>query len=403
MLLYDRPRGAALRARIRSTPAEDMQYRRQEATVGSKTLVTPAKSVDPTKMSPDATLSEAAEFVNEMYRGLTGEAMRRCIVDGDRRPMRDLGRARRRFRRRDARIELCFLEMKTESIPTRKETEFAAGLAHAHSDIVPLPMLSNFVDRVTDVSVEGQRTVRTLNQARFEGVMGYLRDAVDATVQIGSKPMMGYVPNYRLYFEEMVGLYVDRGINAFYFDARASTPVALQAPLRALRRELGGRGALEDSLIHVINPGTGGGGGGWNGTAIPARDVLGFGLGIDILGDRHVQNRTRCGAAEGAGRQPGCRYMLFDKSRYSYLLAPDADELRSSYPGDSGMDADEFLAPGRAADRGLQHAFNSEQLALESARLGERLAESKPMLPYLAGKRDVRDADIEILKHASVR
>ena len=43
------------------------------------------------------------------------------------------------------------------------------------------------------------------------------------------------------------------------------------------------------------------------------------------------------------------------------------------------------------------------QLALESARLGERLAESKPMLPYLAGKRDVRDADIEVLKHASVR
>ena len=178
--------------------------------------------------------------MNEAYRGLTGEAMKRCSVDGDRRPMCDLGRARRLFRRRDARIELCFLEMRTGPIPTRKETEFAAGLAHAHSDIVPLPMRSNFVDRVTDVSVEGRRTVRTLNDAMFERVMGYLRDSIDAMMRLGSKPVMGYIPNYRLYFEEIVGMYVDRGINAFYFDARAATPVALQAPLGALRRELDG-------------------------------------------------------------------------------------------------------------------------------------------------------------------
>ena len=187
-----------MRLGIRSTPAEDLQYRRQEVSAGSKTLVTPAKSVDPTRLSPDAAVSEAAECVNEAYRGLTGEAMRRCSVDGDRRPMRDLGRARRLFRRRDARIELCFLEMRTGPIPTRKETEFAAGLAHAHSDIVPLPMLSNFVDRVTDVSVEGRRTVRTLNDAMFERVMGYLRDSIDAMMRLGSKPVMGYIPNYRL-------------------------------------------------------------------------------------------------------------------------------------------------------------------------------------------------------------
>ena len=391
-----------MRARIRSTPAEDLQYRRQEVTVGSKTLVTPAKSIDPTRLSPIAAVSEAAECVNEAYRGLTGEAMGRCILGDDQRPMHDLGRARRLFRRRDARIELCFLEMKTESIPTQREIEFAAGLAHAHSDITPLPMLSGFVDRVTDVAAEGQRIVRTPNHARFERVMGYVRSAVDAIMQLNSKPIMGYMPNYRLYFEEMVGLYVDRGINAFYFDARTSAPVALQASLRALLGELGRHDALEDSLVHVINPGTGRERGA-GGSTIPARDVLGFGLGIDILGDRHMQIHTRRGAAESARRSPGCRYRLFDKSKYSYRPVSDADEVMSFYPVDSGIGVDEFLAPSRVADRGLQNAFNSEQLALEAARLGERLAESEPMLPYLAGKRDVRDADVEILKRARVR
>ena len=67
------------------------------------------------------------------------------------------------------------------------------------------------------------------------------------------------------------------------------------------------------------------------------------------------------------------------------------------------MDVDEFLAPGSAEDKGLHNAFNSEQLALEAARLGGRLAKSEPMLPYLAGKPGVMDADVEILKHAGVR
>ena len=390
-----------MRARIHSTPAGDLQYRRQVVTVGPKTLVTPAKSVDPTKLSPLAAVSEAAECVNEMYRGLTSEAMGKCILGNDRRPMYDLGRARRLFKRRDARIELCFLEMKTESMPTQREIEFATDLAYVHSDITPLPMLSGFVDRVTDVTTKDQKIVRTPSDAKFEGVVRYLRDAVDTIMQLNAKPIMGYMPNYRLYFGELVKLYVDKGINMFYFDARASAPVTLQASLRALLRELSRLDALEDSLVHMINPGTGRASRGSE--AIPARDVLGFGLGIDVLGDRHMQIHMSPKAAESMRRQPDGRYRLFDKSRYSYLLASDADRVRSFYPGDSGISVDEFLARGQTVDRGFQHAFNSEQLALEAGHLGARLAESEPMLPYLAGKRDVRDDDIKILKRARVR
>lgn len=390
-----------MRARIRSTPAEDLQYRRQEVTVGSKTVVAPVKSVDPTKLSPRAAASESAECMNEMYRGLTGEAMSRCILGDDRRPMYDLNRARRLFRRRDDRVELCFLEMKTESIPTQKEIEFATDLAYVYSDITPLPMLSNFVDRVTDVAMEGRRAVRTPSHAKFEEVEEYLRRAVDTIMQLNSKPIMGYVPNYRLCFGELVKMYVDRGINAFYFDARGSAPVALQASLRAFLRELSRLDALEDSLVHMINPGTGRAPGG-SATA-PARDVLGFGLGIDSLGDRHMQISMSPKAAEAMRRRQDGRYRLFDKSKYSYLLTSDASAVRSFYPDDSGISVGELLARGQTADRKFQNSFNSEQLALEAVRLGERLAGSEPMLPYLAGKSGVKEDDIKILKHARVR
>lgn len=64
---------------------------------------------------------------------------------------------------------------------------------------------------------------------------------------------------------------------------------------------------------------------------------------------------------------------------------------------------DEFLARGQIVDRGSQYAFNSEQLASETAHLGARLAESESMLPHRAGKRGVRGNDTKILKCARVR
>ena len=69
--------------------------------------------------------------------------------------------------------------------------------------------------------------------------------------------------------------------------------------------------------------------------------MLGFGLGIDSLGDRYVQICANPNAAS-TNRCSDGRYRLFDKSRYSYLLISDAGAARPFYPSDSGMRADGF-------------------------------------------------------------
>ena len=388
------------RARIRSTPAEDLQYRRQEVTVGSKTVVTPAKSIGPKKMSPLVEISEKAAYINELYRRLSDASLGKCISGADRAPVYDLNRAQSMLKESDERVQMCFLEMKTRTIPTKKEIEYATDLAYGYSDITPLPMLSNFVGRVTDMKQDGKKTVRVPNPSKFERVKKYLADTIDTIMQLNTKPIMGHVPDYRLYFDEIAKLYVDRGINTFYFDAHLSNPITLHEALRAFRRELSKHDALEGSFIHMINPGAGRAP--KDSPVAPARDVLGFGLGIDSLGERHMQMYMIPSIAEGLRQNPDNRHKLFGKDIYGYLRTSDSARIRSFYPDDSAIAVSEFL--GRTApDRGVQNAFNSEQLALEGARLSGKLGRYEAMLPYIEKKEGVRDEDVKILKRAKVQ
>ena len=167
----------------------------------------------------------------------------------------------------------------------------------------------------------------------------------------------------------------------------------------AAARYLGKRGALEDSFIHVISPGAGGAP--KDSPVAPAGDALGFGLGIDSLGERRMQMHMIPSIAEGLRQNPDNRHKLFGKDVYGYLRTSDSARIKSFYPGDSAIDVSEFL--GRTApDRKVQNAFNSEQLALEGARLSGRLGRYEAMPPYIEKKEGVRDEDVKILKRAKV-
>ena len=116
----------------------------------------------------------------------------------------------------------------------------------------------------------------------------------------------------------------------------------------AAARYLGKRGALKDSFIHVINPGAGGAP--KDSPVAPAGDVLGFGLGIDSLGERRMQMRIIPSIAGGLRRNPDNRHRLLGKDVYGYPRTSDSARIKSSYPGDSAIDVSEFL--GRTAPTG---------------------------------------------------
>lgn len=384
---------------IRSVPDMELLYRKQEVRVrGKPAVVTPVKSVDPARLPSGTRLGVTAPHICELYAGAT----RRGMSDGAR------GQNRAMARRRDGLqgrlcdpppcLRLFFVEYKEPSFPTEKETDAMAGLAHRHSDIVPIPMLSNFVERASAVSVGSGGRLFSPSGHKLKRVMKYLANSIDAIGQLNDKPIMGYVPDYRLCFGELVKLYADSGINALYFDAHGSSPVALAGSLRALAREMDANDMLEESLVYMINPGRGRAA--HDSPAVPARDVLGFGLGIDILGETHVHAGQMPWSTGRTGGVPVGRRRLFDKDTYRYVRTADRGEIEQFYPGDSSIDRSALL-PGTGPDNKVRNAFNVEQLGLESARLRCAIGTSEPLARYLSGKAGVSEADIKILRRAA--
>lgn len=386
-------------ARIRSSPDQELQYRNQEVRANGKTISTPIKSIDLSKVHPDVSLSGSVKFVNELYAGLSKEKLSYCITGSDHSLTYSLNQKQKRFRDTSNEMCLCFLEYKDDSIPTAKEVEYMTDQAYVYSDITPIPMLSDFVKRVTN-TVDGNQKGSTPNPTKLERTMAYIQNAIETIEQLNNKPIMGYVPDYRHCFNDLVSTYADHGINTFYFDAHRSNPITLQAALRAFMRELNKQELLEQSFIHLINPNVGRAI--KNNPVIPAKDILGYGLGIDSLGENHMRLVLPPQVIENMKKNPDNRSRLFNKESYGYIKTSAKSELEKFYPADSGIGMGHFLASGKP-DLKIQNAFNVEQLALESSRLQAKIRDAESVLHYVGRKSNVKEDDLKILKRAKIK
>ena len=383
------------KVRIRSIPDEELQYRSQDIVVGNKTMVTPIKAIDPNKMDSTSEINTTVKCVNELYTLVSAKNIQECLVSSTSNLISRLNQ-RRKLIRNPKEIQLCLLEFKEKQFPTQKEIEVMTDTAYVFSDITPLPMLSNIKQKIHDIYTAGVSP--GLNPTKFEKFKKYLTDSIETVEQLNNKPIIGYVPDSRYYFEDIVGLYAKKGINMFYFDAHLSNPITLQAPLRALMRELNNHEILEESFIHMINPAPGRGVKSNN--VIPAKDILGFGFGVDGLGGRHQRLNPR--VFEQINNTPDLRPRLFDKKTYGYIRTSEKTIITDFYPSDSHVDISKFLVSGRP-DRKTQDLFNTEQLALESMHLRDMITNSYSMLRYVEAKSNVKKQDVKFLKRAKIR
>ena len=387
-------------ARIKSTPDEELQYRSQEIKANNKTVTTPIKSIDPSKLHPSVSMNKRVDCVNELYAGLSKEKIVNYMTDSDNSLTYRLNGIQKKFRNSPKELQFCFFEYKAESLPTQKEIEYMTDQAYVYSDITPLPILSNFIERITNTTVNAKRKINMPNDSKFNKVKKYLKDSIETIEQLNNKPIMGYVPNFRPYFDKLIKIYADSGINTFYFDARLSNPITLQGPLRAFMRELNTQEILEKSFIHMINPGIGRGI--KDSSFIPAKDILGFGFGIDSLGDKHMRPRLNSEFLKNIKKNPDNRSRLFSKKSYGYIKTSEKREIEKFYPDDSGIDISEFLISEKP-DLQIQNAFNVEQLALESSNLRNYINQSRSILKYIDKKLNVREDDVKILKRAKIK
>lgn len=386
------------KVRIRSTIDEELQYRSQNVVVGNKAIATPIKAIDPAKMDPTCDINTTIKCINELYALVSAKNVQECLISSTSSLNSRLNKKQKLIKNAAEEMQLCLLEFNERQFPTQKEIEVMTDTAYVFSDITPLPMLSNIKQKIHDAHKKDKDIKYDLNPVKFEKFKEYLTDSIETIEQLNSKPIMGYIPDARYYFDDIVDLYVKKGVNMFYFDAHLSNPITLQTPLRALMRVLNNYEILEESFIHMINPAYGRGV--KSSDTIPAKDVLGFGFGVDGLGERH--QRRYFPALEKSKYTPDQRSRLFDKKTYGYMITSEQTSITNFYPNDSGVDVYKFLAHGKP-DTKTQNSFNAEQLALESMHLRDMIAESDSMLRYIEAKSNVRKQDVKFLKRAKIR
>lgn len=387
-------------AKIKSNPDSELQYRQQIIEANHKTLITPIKAVDHAKLATDVGISRRVSGLNEFYSGLTHDKIYKHLQNVESTLDYSLNSFRRKIRNLESELQLCFFEYKDEGYPDSKEIAFMADQAYVYSDITPIPILSDFKDRVSNISVKKNSKGKDVkeyspSESKFNRFLKYLSDVIETIEQKNNKPIMGYVPNYRLFFKELIEFYVKKGINTFYFDADGSSPMTIQSTLHNLLRELNAQETLESSFIHMINHNYGKAY--KDNPIIPAKDILGFGLGIDSLGEKHIQLKLTKELAEKMKKNPDNRSRLFNKKSYGYIKTSDAKTIREFYPNDSGIDIELFLSKTKPPST-IQNAFNTEQLALEAIHLKERIGESQPILQYVEKKQYLKQEDLKVLK-----
>lgn len=387
-------------AKIKSVPDEELQYRSQTVRANNKEIVTPIKAVDINKLDSNISISSKVRGITEIYFGLDNNKILNHLQGKDHTLDYSLNAIDKKIKNPDYEIKLCFFEYKEQEIPTTKETGFMVDQAYVHSDITPIPMLQHFVDKVSNVTIVKEKPKYSPNEKKFNRFLGYVKEAIEIIEQRNNKPIMGYLPDYPFGFPELIELYVNKGINTFYYDAHGSSPITVKGTLRTLLRELSANETLENSFVHMINPNYGRAA--KDSSYIPAKDILGFGVGIDSLGEKHIQWKPTKELAEELKKNPDNRSRLFDKNTYGYLKTSDSMLIEKFYPNDSGIDIEQFKT-GEKPPNKVQNSFNIEQLALESIKLKEKISKEQKILKYIESKKNVKEEDLKILKKFKIK
>ena len=219
-----------------------------------------------------------------------------------------------------------------------------------------------------------------LKISNFQDFLKYIKNSISVLKQINSKPIMGYVPPIpQLLVEKLIDLYIDEGINSFYFDLDGTLITSHLLQIDAIKRKLQERGYEENHFIHYINAKYGSTA--INNTSIvPAQDIIGFIRGMDSFGGIHVGARRPPAYFEWLKKNKKIDenvIRIFDKEGYGYhkILSKKKEEINKIYPKDSIIPLKEIDFSKQSVVKRISEIVNMQQQILESKKISNQIHE----------------------------
>ncbi|MBN1157711.1 hypothetical protein JXA85_08895 [Candidatus Woesearchaeota archaeon] len=363
---------------------EKSLYRTQRIKVSSsKTLLTPTKTIPLDKIKLIHPLNKQALQLNEMFKRLNAEQIKQANEDNDSfsRLEKDLNAQKAKIA--DGTITLCFIDFNEQRIPSAEEIEFMTEIAYPHTDLTCIPTINH-----------ANQAGSSINYVDFKK---YAERAIETIEQLNHKPIMGLIPKLApKKISDLIQFYHGKGINSFAMDFGGGNPISQATRLFKVQKELNKLKILEESYIHGHNI---------NvrvqkaKDVIPAKDILGFGVGLSSLGEKRTVFRPNPAFISMIQTNPLNKFRLFNKKDYGYWKGITAEDLTKVFPKDCNLPLQVFSNPSQMGY--VQRVFNAEQLALESHHIRDIVHEdSSKSLSYVRSKKHVTQDDMALLEKA---
>jgi hypothetical protein len=366
---------------------DETLFRSKEVSLGGKRILTPIVSVDTRLLTYNDQLAIATKGLNEIYRKFDSDSLKEIVFNRNRQE-----EFNRRIETEHNKIDfskemtICITEYIGSKYPLGRELEFILDTAYVFSDIVPLPNLPKITETISE-------------ESKFDHYQIYLREMIHfLRGNSKEKPIMGIVPRLAYGFvANLMGFYIDEGINAFYVDFEARNPITFKQNLLPIFRTLTEHEMTDNSFIYAHNVDAG------RfvkvSEVVDAKDILSFGFGFDAIGRRHKKKKMPQEYWQKLDTLSN-KLRLFNKNDYGYYRIVNSQKIREIYPADSSFSIDMFvrgLSENISTLRRYERLFNTEQLGLEAFRIKQIVKDSIPTR-YLTGKRYVKEKNVKLMK-----
>lgn len=351
----------------------------------SKSFLTPGKVVDLAKIKLKYNIDKNLKQNVELFRRVNSISLKNYEDDPNvendfnSRIQTDINK----IQNEDS-SKLLFIEFDEKRLPTVDELETITDISHSYSDMVSIPVLS-FLNN------------RKIEDPEFRRYEKFLEEALESLKQLNNKPIMGIIPKIASSLVvKVIDFYLKESINSFAVDLGGSNPMTSLPKIRRILKTINKSKPLEDCYIHAYNMGIGR----MNKatSVVPARDILGLGVGFGTIGDKHKKFTPNRAFIEYIKSNPEHKYRFFNKDDYGYWHGLSADRLKMMLPEDTRIDMKMFRELGNKWF--FQRLLNTEQLAKEAVRLRKIITEDpEKSLNYIKSKKQVDVSDYKkILK-----
>ena len=374
--------------------ADDTDLRSLQVRIGNKDLKTPTKAIATNSFYKDTSFPKELCDLQELFLKFDGESLIKKDQD-----LKFSSNKNKQLKREKEKANgcpyFCLLEFKNKGenwrYPTEKEIDILTNFAYSHSDITPIPSIP--------------KVARNLNVENFDSFIEYLDSCYNSIEIRNKKNIMGYIPaTAPLFGRELVNYYLDKGINAYYVDFDGSMITTHLDMLNAMKRELAKRGYEENHLFHFVNVSYGKSIN--DQKVLSARDILGFGYGLDSLGGIHSGPKRnpefyeKLKAMKNISRNTKRLLNVNDYGYYRFDAIKD--NLESIYPADALISIDELNTGSESRLEKYLKIVNLQQQCIEADKLAQVTTEEPDKsLEYFKSKKNVLKNDLKYLSKSS--